>query len=336
MTVKVAINGFGRIGRNCLRNSMMQDGVEIVAINDLGDTETMAHLLKYDSIYGRFQGDVSAKEGALVIDGKEIKAYREKEPEKLPWGELGIDIVLEATGIFRDRDGASRHLTAGADRVIITAPAKNEDFSVVLGVNEEDYNPKEHKIISNASCTTNCVAPVVKVLDEAFGIEKAMMTTVHAYTNDQSLHDAPHKDWRRARAAAESIIPTTTGAAKAVAHVLPHLKGKIDGYAMRVPTATVSIVDLTCYVKQAEVTRDEINNKFKEASQGSLKGILDFSDEPLVSMDYKGSEFSAVVDGISTMVVENNLVKAVAWYDNEWAYAKRVIDLAAYIGKQKA
>ena len=333
MTVKVAINGFGRIGRHCLRNSLNNDQVEVVAINDVGNVETMSHLFKYDSVYGTFPGEVKVENEDLVVNDSRIKMLQEKEPEKLPWGELDVDIVLEATGIFKDRESAKKHLDAGADRVIITAPAKNEDITIVLGVNEDDYNPEEHRIISNASCTTNCVAPVVKVLDDEFGIEKAQMTTVHSYTNDQQILDLPHKDLRRARAAGENIIPTTTGAAKAVSLVLPHLDGKIDGFAMRVPTPTVSIVDLTCTVNTDKVTREEVNEKFKEASQGELEGIMGYNEEPLVSMDYKGSTQSAVVDGISTMVVQDNMVKAVAWYDNEWAYALRVIDLAAYIGK---
>ncbi|ACB85907.1 type I glyceraldehyde-3-phosphate dehydrogenase [Natranaerobius thermophilus] len=332
MTVRVAINGFGRIGRHCLRNSLNNKQVEVVAVNDLADINTLSHLFKYDSLYGPFQGELKTEGDELVVDGNRVKVLNEKEPEKLPWDQLDVDIVLEATGIFRDRDGAKRHLDAGADRVIITAPAKNEDITIVMGVNENDYNPNEHRIISKASCTTNCVAPVVKVLDEAFGIEKALMTTVHSYTNDQQLLDLPHKDLRRGRAAAESIIPTTTGAAKAVSSVLPQLEGKIDGYAMRVPTPTVSIVDLACTVNKDTVTRDQVNEKFKEASEEELDGILGYSDEPLVSMDYKGSTESAVVDAISTMVVQDNMVKAVAWYDNEWAYARRVIDLAAYIG----
>ncbi|OWZ84927.1 type I glyceraldehyde-3-phosphate dehydrogenase [Natranaerobius trueperi] len=334
MTVRVAINGFGRIGRHCLRNSLASDQVEVVAINDLGDIGSLSHLFKYDSLYGAYDGEVKVEGDKLVVDGNEIKVLSEQEPDKLPWDDLNVDIVLEATGIFRDREGAKRHLIAGANRVIITAPAKNEDITIVLGVNEDDYNPEEHRIISNASCTTNCVAPVVKVLDEAFGIEKALMTTVHSYTNDQNILDLPHKDMRRARAAAESIIPTTTGAAKAVSLVLPHLDDKIDGFAMRVPTPTVSIVDLAVYIEKDKVTSEEVNNKLKEAAEGELQGILGFSDEPLVSMDYKGSEHSSIVDGISTMVVQDNLVKAVAWYDNEWAYAKRVIDLAAYIGNK--
>ncbi len=334
MTVRVAINGFGRIGRHCMRAALRKDDVEVVAINDLGDIHTMGHLFKYDSLYGPYQGDVKVEGDEMIIDGQRVKVLEEKNPEHLPWEQLNVDIALEATGVFRDRESAQKHLQAGAERVIITAPAKSEDITVVLGVNEEMYDPDKHKIISNASCTTNCVAPVVKVIDDAFGIEKAQMTTVHSYTNDQSTLDAPHKDLRRARAAAESIIPTTTGAAKAVALVLPHLNGKIDGFAMRVPTPTVSIIDLACLVKKDHVTRDDVNEEFKKVSQGTLQGILDYNEEPLVSMDYKGSEHSAVVDGISTMVVEGNLVKAVAWYDNEWAYANRVIDLASYISKR--
>lgn len=334
MTIKVAINGFGRIGRNSFKAAIENyKDIEIIAINDLYDTETLAHLLKYDSIFGKFPGDVKGKEGALEVNGKEIKVTAEKDPVNLPWGELGVDVVIESTGVFRSREKAAKHIEAGAKKVIITAPAKDEDITIVLGVNEEKYDPEKHNIISNASCTTNCLAPVVKVLNDKFGVEKGLMTTVHSYTNDQRILDLPHKDLRRARAAALSIIPTTTGAAKAVTLVLPELKGKLNGFALRVPTPTVSITDFVAVVKK-NVTEEEINNAFKQAAEGELKGILGYSDEPLVSMDYKGNSLSSIVDGLSTMVIDGNLVKVVSWYDNEWGYSCRVIDLVHYIAKK--
>lgn len=336
MQVKVAINGFGRIGRNTLKAFLEKksENIKIVAINDLTDPSTLAHLFKYDSVYGRFQGEVETGEREIRINGEEIQILSEKDPAKLPWKEMGIDIVIESTGIFRDREKAQKHLEAGARKVIISAPAKGEDITIVLGVNENEYIPEKHHIISNASCTTNCLAPVAKVLDEKFGIVRGLMTTVHSYTNDQRILDLPHKDIRRSRAASLSIIPTTTGAAKAVSLVLPQLKGKLNGMAFRVPTPTVSVVDLVAELKK-EVTVEEVNGAFKEAAQGRLKGIMDYTDEELVSMDYRGDAHSAIVDGSSTMVIEGNMVKVIAWYDNEWGYSHRVADLVEYIaGKE--
>ncbi|MCT4618492.1 MAG: type I glyceraldehyde-3-phosphate dehydrogenase [Marinisporobacter sp.] len=332
MSVKVAINGFGRIGRNAFKVAMgkVDANFEIVAINDLTDPATLAHLLRYDSCFGKFNGTVEVKEGAIVVDGKEIKIFAERDPENLPWKELGVDIVVESTGFFRDKESAGKHIKAGAKKVIISAPAKNEDVTIVLGVNEEKYDPANHHIISNASCTTNCLAPFAKIVDEKFGIKKGLMTTVHSYTNDQKILDAPHSDLRRARAAAESIIPTTTGAAKAVALVLPQLKGKLNGMAMRVPTPTVSVVDLVVELEKP-ATAEEMNKAFKEAAEGELKGILGFSEEPLVSVDYKQDARSSIVDGLSTMVMDGNMAKIVSWYDNEWGYSNRVIDLVSYI-----
>lgn len=331
MTIKVAINGFGRIGRNVFKiaNEEKRDW-EIVAINDLTDAKTLAHLLKYDSLFGKFNGEVDYKEDAIIVNGKEIKVLAERDPEKLPWGELGIDVVIESTGIFRSKKEASKHITAGAKKVVISAPAKEEDITVVMGVNEKKYDPKNHNILSNASCTTNCIAPLAKVLDEKFTIKRGLMTTIHAYTNDQRILDLPHSDLRRARAAAESIIPTTTGAAEAVALVLPQLKGKLSGMAMRVPTPTVSVVDLVLELEKP-TTKEEINKVFKEAAKGELKGILEYSDEPLVSIDYKQDPHSTIIDGLSTMTMEGNMVKVVAWYDNEWGYSARVVDLTSYI-----
>ncbi|PAB60803.1 type I glyceraldehyde-3-phosphate dehydrogenase [Anaeromicrobium sediminis] len=332
MTVKVAINGFGRIGRNAFKIAMERADkkFEVVAINDLTDAKTLAHLLKYDSCFGKFDSSVEVKEGAIVVDGKEIKIFAERDPENLPWGELGIDIVVESTGFFREKAKAEKHIKAGAKKVIISAPAKNEDVTVVLGVNEGDYNPETDHVISNASCTTNCLAPFAKIIDENFGIKTGLMTTVHAYTNDQNTLDAPHADLRRARAAAESIIPTTTGAAAAVALVLPQLKGKLNGMAMRVPTPTVSVVDLVVELEK-ETTAEEINAKLKAAAEGPLKGILGFSEEPLVSIDYRKDSRSSIVDGLSTMVMEGKLAKIVSWYDNEWGYSTRVVDLISYL-----
>jgi glyceraldehyde 3-phosphate dehydrogenase (phosphorylating) len=304
--------------------------MEVVAINDLTDPSTLAHLLKYDSLYGKFPGEVEAKEGALVVNGKEIKVFAERDPENLPWKELGVDVVIESTGFFRDKESASKHIKAGAKKVIISAPAKNEDITIVLGVNEDKYDPKNHHIISNASCTTNCLAPVAKVVDEKFGIVKGLMTTTHSYTNDQSILDAPHKDLRRARAAAESIIPTTTGAAKATALVLPQLKGKLNGMAMRVPTPTVSVVDVV-FELEKETTTEELNNALKAAADDK---VLGFSEEPLVSMDYKQDPRSSIVDGLSTMVIDGNMAKVLTWYDNEWGYSNRVIDLVKFINEK--
>ena len=334
MSTKVAINGFGRIGRQALK-AMLENhkDIEVVGINDLVDTETNAHLFKYDSNYGRFDGDVSVDGDNLVINGHKIRVTKERNPEALPWGELGVDVVLESTGIFRDREGATKHLKAGAKKVVISAPAKNEDITIVLGVNHKDYDPDKHNIISNASCTTNCLAPAAKVLNDGWGIEQGYMTTIHAYTNDQKILDLPHSDMRRARAAALNIIPTSTGAAKAVALVIPELKGKFDGMAMRVPTPTVSIVDFVCTVKK-EITSEDLNAAFKEAANGDMKGILAFSDEPLVSMDYKGHPASSIIDGLSTSAM-GKLVKVVTWYDNEWGYSNRVGDLIHYMSTRQ-
>ncbi len=332
MKVKVAINGFGRIGRNAFKAALEKyaDQMEFVAINDLTDAATLAHLLKYDSCFGKFNGTVEAKDGCLVVNGKEIRILAERDPEKLPWGEMGVDIVIESTGIFTSKEKAAMHITAGAKKVLISAPAKNEDITIVMGVNEDKYDPKNHHIISNASCTTNCLAPFAKVIHEKFGIVKGLMTTVHSYTNDQRILDLPHKDLRRARAAAESIIPTTTGAAKAVALVLPELKGKLNGFAMRVPTPTVSVVDLVVEVNK-NTTAEEVNAALKEAADGPLKGILGYTEEPLVSIDFRQDERSSIVDGLSTMVIGDNMVKIVSWYDNEWGYSNRIVDLANYI-----
>jgi len=329
---KVGINGFGRIGRQVFRaiRERHPDALEVVAVNDLTDNETLAHLLKYDSNYGRFPGQVEIRDSNFVVDGKEIRSYAEWDPSKLPWGNLGVDIVIESTGVFREGEKASLHLAAGAKKVIISAPAKGEDVTLVLGVNEEKYDPEAHAIISNASCTTNCVAPVAKVLHEEFGIVKAMMNTIHSYTSDQRILDLPHKDLRRARAAAVSIVPTTTGAAKAVSLVIPELKGKIDGLSMRVPTTTVSVVDLVAEVGR-ETSVEEVNAAFKRASESELQGILAYTDEPLVSVDFRGDPHSATVDSLFTFVVGGNMVKVVAWYDNEWGYSCRVADLAKLI-----
>lgn len=331
MTIKVAINGFGRIGRNVFKIAEEKEiDWEIVAINDLTDPKTLAHLLKYDSLFGRFNADVDYKDDAIIVNGKEIKIFAEKDPENLPWGQLGVDVVIESTGIFRSKKQASKHITAGAKKVIISAPAKDEDITIVMGVNEKNYDPINHNIISNASCTTNCIAPFAKVLDENFGIKRGLMTTIHAYTNDQRILDLPHSDLRRARAAGESIIPTTTGAAEAVALVLPQLKGKLSGMAMRVPTPTVSVVDLVIELEK-ETNREEVNKIFKEAASGELKGILEYSEEPLVSIDYKQDPNSSIIDGLSTIMMDNTMLKVVAWYDNEWGYSARVVDLVSYI-----
>lgn len=331
MSIKVAINGFGRIGRNVFKiASENKRDWDIVAINDLTDPKTLAHLLKYDSLFGKFNGEVDYKDDAIIVNGKEIKIFAERDPENLPWSELGVDIVIESTGIFRSKKDASKHITAGAKKVIISSPAKNEDITIVMGVNEKDYDPLQHNVISNASCTTNCIAPLAKVLDENFTIKKGLMTTIHSYTNDQRILDLPHDDLRRARAAAESIIPTTTGAAEAVALVLPQLKGKLSGMAMRVPTPTVSVVDLVLELGK-EVSKEEINKVFKKSAEGELKGILEYSEEPLVSIDYKQDPHSTIIDGLSTMTIDGTMVKVVAWYDNEWGYSARVVDLTSYI-----
>jgi len=336
MAVRVGINGFGRIGRNVLRAATMakQTEVEFVGVNDITDTKTLAHLLKYDSVHRRFPGTVEAKGDALVVNGKQIKVSAIKEPEKLPWKELGVELVLESTGRFTDRENAAKHLTAGAKKVVISAPAKGEDITICIGVNHEKYDPAKHHIISNASCTTNCLVPVVKVVMENFGFKHGFMTTVHSYTNDQQILDLPHKDLRRARAAALSIIPTSTGAAKATGLVIPEVKGKIDGVSLRVPTPDVSIVDLTAEVERP-TTVEAVNAAFKTAASGPLKGILDVSDEPLVSVDYIGSLYSSVVDSMSTTVIEGTLVHVSSWYDNEMGYSSRCVDLLAYIGRRR-
>ncbi|MBQ1249313.1 MAG: type I glyceraldehyde-3-phosphate dehydrogenase [Selenomonadales bacterium] len=333
MATKIGINGFGRIGRNVFRASLAKADIEIVAINDLTDAKTLAHLLKYDSVHGILDAEVKAGEGCIYVNGKEIKVLAERNPADLPWGELGVDIVVESTGIFTQRDKAAAHLAAGAKKVIISAPAKEEDITIVMGVNHEKYDAANHHVISNASCTTNCLAPFAKVLNDNFGIKRGLMTTVHAYTNDQRILDLPHKDLRRARAAGQSIIPTTTGAARAVALVLPELKGKLNGFAMRVPTPNVSVVDLVAELEKP-ATAEEINAKLKEAAEGELKGVLGYTDEPLVSKDFCGNANSSIVDGLSTMVIEDNMVKVVSWYDNEWGYSNRVLDLASYIASK--
>lgn len=335
MAVKVAINGFGRIGRNAFKVAVEKyaDKMEIVAINDLTDAKTLAHLLEFDSLFGRFNGTVEVKEDALVVNGKEIKIFAERDPANLPWKDLGVEIVIESTGIFRSRETAGKHIEAGAKKVIISAPAKNEDITIVMGVNEDKYDPANHHIISNASCTTNCLAPFAKVINDKFGINKGLMTTVHSYTNDQRILDLPHSDLRRARAAAESIIPTTTGAAKAVALVLPELKGKLNGFAMRVPTPTVSVVDLVVELAKP-ATAEEINAALKEAAEGPMKGILGYEERPLVSVDFKMDPRSSIIDAPSTMAIGDNMAKIVSWYDNEWGYSNRIVDLVNYIAEK--
>ncbi|QWU06071.1 type I glyceraldehyde-3-phosphate dehydrogenase [Heyndrickxia coagulans] len=333
MAVKVGINGFGRIGRNVFRAALGNPNVEIVAINDLTDAKMLAHLLKYDSVHGNLEEEVTVDGDSIVVDGHKVKVLAEREPANLGWGDLGVDVVVESTGRFTNRDAAAKHLEAGAKKVVISAPAKNEDITIVMGVNEEKYDPKNHHVISNASCTTNCLAPFAKVLHEKFEIKRGMMTTVHSYTNDQQILDLPHKDYRRARAAAQSIIPTTTGAAKAVALVLPELKGKLNGMAMRVPTPNVSVVDLVAELGK-NVTVEEVNAALKEAAEGELKGILAYSEEPLVSRDYNHTTVSSTIDALSTMVIEGNMVKVISWYDNEFGYSNRVVDLVEYIASK--
>jgi glyceraldehyde 3-phosphate dehydrogenase len=332
MAVKFAINGFGRIGRCILRAALerKEQQFDVVAINDIGDTKTMAHLLKYDSVHGNFHGEVKHTETEIIINGKGIRLLKEKDAAKLPWKDLGVDIVLESTGRFKGREDAVVHLHQGAKKVIISAPAKKPDVTIVLGVNGEKYDPKTHEILSNASCTTNCLAPVAKVLMENFGLVKGLMTTIHSYTNDQRILDLPHDDLRRARAAALNMIPTSTGAAKALGEVIPELKGKLDGLSIRVPTPNVSLVDLVCELGK-DATRDEINAAFKKAAEGSLKGILQYSEEPTVSGDYNNNPHSAIFDALDTMVIEKRLVKVMAWYDNEWGYSNRMIDLAKLV-----
>ena len=335
MPIRVAINGFGRIGRNVLRavHASNDAEIEIVALNDLTDNDMLGHLLRYDSVHGAFSGEVTVNAAGLKVDGRDIKVFSERDPANLAWGDLGVDIVVESTGFFRSRDQAAKHLDAGAKKVIISAPGKNEDITIVLGVNHAKYDPAEHHVISNASCTTNCLAPVVKVLIEEFGFRRGLMTTVHAYTNDQALLDVPHSDKRRARAAALSMIPTTTGAAKATALVIPEVEGKLDGMALRVPTPDVSVVDLVAEL-ETETTEEAVNDAFRQAASGSLAGILDLCDEPLVSIDFTGNPHSSIVDGLSTKIIDGGLVKVLSWYDNEWGYSQRVVELAAYIGER--
>jgi glyceraldehyde 3-phosphate dehydrogenase len=333
MSIRVGVNGFGRIGRVFFRTALEAPGdIEVVGVNDLADAKSLAHLLKHDSVHGNLKAEVTAKDSSIFVNGREVKVLAIKDPGSLPWKDLGVDVVVESTGLFVDTATASKHIAAGAKKVIITAPAKDPDVTVVLGVNEKTYDAAKHRIISNASCTTNCLATTAKVLDDAFGIKRGFASTVHSYTNDQKIHDFPHKDLRRARAAAVSMIPTTTGAAKAVGLVLPHLKGKLDGIAIRVPTVNVSVVDLTAELnKPASV--QAINEAFREAAAGGLRGILDATDEELVSVDFNGNPHSSIVDLPSTALVDGNMVKVLAWYDNEWGYSSRVRDLIKYIGK---
>ncbi|RWR13166.1 type I glyceraldehyde-3-phosphate dehydrogenase [Siminovitchia fortis] len=333
MSVKVGINGFGRIGRNVFRAALKSQEVEIVAVNDLTDAGMLAHLLQYDSVHGTLGEEIFAENDKIIVGGRKLQVFAERDPSRIRWGDLGADIVIESTGRFTKRNDAAKHLEAGAKKVIISAPATDEDITIVMGVNEEKYNPETDHIISNASCTTNCLAPFAKVLNDNFGIRRGMMTTVHSYTNDQQILDLPHKDYRRARAAAESIIPTTTGAAKAVSLVLPELKGKLNGMAMRVPTPNVSVVDLVAELEK-EVTAEEVNAALKAASEGEMKGVLGYSDKPLVSRDYNGDPHSSVIDALSTMVLEGNMAKVLSWYDNETGYSNRLVDLAAYIKKR--
>ncbi|MBT2738200.1 type I glyceraldehyde-3-phosphate dehydrogenase [Neobacillus sp. C211] len=333
MSVKVGINGFGRIGRNVFRAALGNSNVEIVAINDLTDANMLAHLLKYDTVHGTLQEDVTVDGEYLVVGGHKVKVLAERDPAQLGWGDLGVDVVVESTGRFTKREDAAKHLEAGAKKVIISAPASNEDITIVMGVNEDKYDANNHHVISNASCTTNCLAPFAKVLNDTFGIKRGMMTTIHSYTNDQQILDLPHKDYRRARAAAENMIPTSTGAAKAVALVLPELKGKLNGMAIRVPTPNVSVVDLVAELDR-EVTADEVNSALKAAAEGPLKGILAYSELPLVSTDYNGAKVSSTIDALSTMVLEGNMVKVLSWYDNEVGYSNRVVDLVDYLAQK--
>jgi glyceraldehyde 3-phosphate dehydrogenase len=334
VTIRVGINGFGRIGRNYFRALLEQGAdIEIVAVNDLGDTATTAHLLKYDTILGRLKQEVTHTADTITVDGKTIKVLAERNPADIPWGELGVDIVIESTGIFTKKADAEKHIAGGAKKVLISAPAKDEDVTIVMGVNQDKYDPANHHVISNASCTTNCVAPMAKVLDENFGIVKGLMTTVHAYTNDQRILDFPHKDLRRARAAAENIIPTTTGAAKATALVLPQLKGKLDGMAMRVPVPTGSVTDLVLELSR-EVTKEEVNAAFQKAAEGELKGILEYTEDPIVSSDIVNAPASCTFDSSLTMVQEGKNVKVIGWYDNEWGYSNRLVDLTVFVGNQ--
>lgn len=330
MAIKVGINGFGRIGRNIYRAAVNESELDFVAFNDITDAKTLAHLLKYDSALGILDADIKAKDNAIVVNGKEMKVIAERDPAKLPWKDMGVELVVESTGLFTDRDNAAKHLSAGAKKVIISAPAKGEDITIVMGVNEKKYDKANHHIISNASCTTNCLAPMAKVLLDNFGIKRGFMTTIHSYTSDQRLLDAPHKDLRRARAAALSMIPTTTGAAKAIGLVLPELKGKMDGVAIRVPTPNVSLVDLVAELGK-DASAEEINAAMKKAAEGSLNGILQYMDEPLVSIDFNGNSHSSIFDALSTMAMGGGFVKVFSWYDNEWGYSSRCVDLAKYI-----
>ena len=330
MAIRIGINGFGRIGRNVLRASLGDSALEFVAINDLTDARTLAHLLKYDSVHGKLALPVEAKEDQLLINGRPIKILAQKDPKDLPWRDLSVDYVIESTGRFTDREGAGRHLSAGAKKVIISAPSKDPDVTIVLGVNEQAYDSKQHQIVSNASCTTNCLAPVAKVLLESYGIRHGLMTTIHSYTNDQHLLDLPHKDLRRARAAAVSMVPTSTGAAKALHLVIPQLKGKLGGMAVRVPTPNVSLIDLTAELER-DASAEEVNAAFRTAAQGTLQGILEYSDEPLVSVDFNGNAHSAILDASLTTVIDKRLVKVIAWYDNEWGYSCRVRDLLKFM-----
>jgi glyceraldehyde 3-phosphate dehydrogenase len=334
MAIRVGINGFGRIGRNVLRAGLNKEGLEFVAVNDLTDAQTLAHLLKYDSVHGKFGARVEAKGDAIKIDGKEIKVFALKDPGQLPWKDLKVDVVLESTGKFTDRAGGSKHMGAGAKKVVVSAPAKDPDLSMVLGVNEKDYDPSKHDILSMGSCTTNCLAPIAKILVDEFGVERGLMTTIHAYTNDQVILDFPHRDLRRARAAAMSMIPTTTGAATALALVIPVLKGKMDGMAIRVPTPNVSVVDLVVELKR-ETTAEEVNRVFKSYAEGKLKGILSFCEEPLVSIDFNGNPHSSIVDGPSTKVIGGKMAKIISWYDNEWGFSNRMCELFLYIFGKK-
>ena len=333
MPVRVGINGFGRIGRNIMRAAAGDRNIDWVAVNDLADARTLAHLLKYDSVLGQFQGSVDATDKTIGINGDEFQILSQKDPAQLPWKDLGVDVVFEATGRFTDRDDAAKHITAGAKKVIITAAGKKPDITLVLGVNDEQYDPAGHHIISNASCTTNCLSPIAKVLDQTFGLRKGWMTTIHSYTNDQQLLDLPHKDLRRARAAAVSMIPTTTGAATTVGEVLPGLKGRLDGFAIRVPTPDVSVVDLAAILDR-KTSADEVNAAFKAAADGPLKGILEYCNEPLVSVDFKGNPHSSIIDALSTRVMDGDFVKVLSWYDNEWGYASRCVDLLRLVAKK--
>ncbi|WP_164668155.1 type I glyceraldehyde-3-phosphate dehydrogenase [Virgibacillus doumboii] len=333
MAVKLGINGFGRIGRNVFRQALKNDEVEVVAVNDLTDANMLAHLLKYDSVHGKLEEEVTVNGSNIVVGGKEIKVLSEKDPANLGWGDLGVEIVIESTGRFTQRDDAQKHIDAGAKKVIISAPAKQEDLTMVMGVNEQDYDPAKHDIVSNASCTTNGIAPLAKVLHDKFGLKRGLMTTVHSYTNDQQILDLPHKDYRRARAAAQNIIPTSTGAAKVVGKVLPELEGKLNGMAIRVPTPDGSIIDLVAELDK-NVTEEEVNNAFQEAAEGELRGIMEYTEDPLVSSDIVGNTHSSIFDSLSTMMMEDNMVKVISWYDNEMGYSSRCVDLAVYIQKQ--